>query len=98
MWATPENPDRCPVALFKKFVSHRPKECVSRILPFTWPSTTKGLTILSGIRSNPRNQPHRQNDEVGHWQEQASPAERPTTQPERRWLKLCAARTSQTQL
>ena len=26
MWATPENPARCPVALFKTFVSHRPPE------------------------------------------------------------------------
>ena len=26
MWATPENPERCPVALFKKFVAHRPPE------------------------------------------------------------------------
>ena len=26
MWATPENPARCPVAFFKRFLSHRPPE------------------------------------------------------------------------
>ena len=34
MWATPENPDRCPVALFKKFVSHRPKQMCQPDSPF----------------------------------------------------------------
>ena len=34
MWATPENPDRCPVALFKKFVSHRLKDMCQPDSPF----------------------------------------------------------------
>ena len=26
MWATPENPSKCPVAIFKTFVKHRPPQ------------------------------------------------------------------------
>ena len=38
MWATPENPSRCPFALFKAFLSHRPPEMC----------TPDSVTTLSG--------------------------------------------------
>ena len=34
MWATPENPDMCPVALFKKFFRHRPAKMCTSDSPF----------------------------------------------------------------